>query len=147
VKRVWAWGLTPWRPRSWAFLAIDMGLAWIGITFGMNLVFSDKYRGYATSQAIASIEQMASLEVWGWAFIVGAALLVLGVAGRWPLLAVLGHVAQSMLTILFGLAVFKVDPLNQTALVIGVVLHPVMAVTLAFDSGTAQARSAVKNRE
>jgi hypothetical protein len=127
-----------WRPRSRAFLAVDLGLAWISFTYGLNLLYQNHFRTVVTAGTTSAIEQIAPLLWWGITFVTGAALLTLGVAAQRPHLAIAGHCASAVALVGLGIAVVEVAPLNQFALVLGGVLHPVMAMTLAGDWGHAQ---------
>jgi hypothetical protein len=127
-----------WRPRSRAFLAVDVALAWISLTYGMNLLYQTHYQTVVTPSIYTSIQSIAPLEVWGTAFVGGAVLLVAGLAIRRPHIAIAGHLTSAMVLVGLGVAVVEVSPLNQVSLILGVVLHPVMAMTLAGDWGHAQ---------
>jgi hypothetical protein len=127
-----------WRPRSRAFLAVDLGLAWISLTYGINLLYQNHFRTVVTASTTSAIESIAPLLWWGIAFIVGAVLLVVGLAARRPHIAIAGHCTSAVVLVALGIAVVEVAPLNHFALVLGGVLHPVMAMTLAGDWGHAQ---------
>ena len=132
------WRGSPWRPRSRAFATVELSLAWISITYGLNLIFSAQYRTLVTPLTLAAIREFAPLPAWGWALVAGGSLLALGVGTSWPYVAVAGHAAQAFVITALGAAVFQVDNLNQVFLVIGVVLHPVMAMTLGRDASAAK---------
>lgn len=131
------WHEAPWRPRSLAFIGVEASLAWISGSYGLNLVMQDHFRSTATPNTVDALEQVAPLQAWGAALVVGAALLVVGFLARWPYLIVAGHVAQLFVLTVLGVVFVEVNSLNQTALVLGLFLHPVMGITVARDAGSA----------
>jgi hypothetical protein len=123
-----------WRPRSWAFVTVEAALAWIGASYGFNLVFATQYKMLVTPATIAGISHFAPLAVWGWSLTVGALLLVVGLVAHSPAVAFAGHVIQVFILAALGYAVFQIDAFNQVFLVLGLVLHPTMAATVIGDA-------------
>jgi hypothetical protein len=127
-----------WVPRSWAFTVIELGLAWIGGSYGVNLVYEARYRALSTPATVTALSRWVPIPTYGWVMVAGAVLLVLGVALRMPMVSVAGHGMQTMVLVALGIVLFEVNPLNEVSLILGAVLHPVMAVTLARDAGRAE---------
>jgi hypothetical protein len=127
-----------WRPRSRVFMVVDLALAWMALTYGFNLIREDAFHRANSASTFGAIEAIAPLHVLGWALVVGAVLLTVGISAHLPHLAIVGHLIAGCLFVALGIPIARVDALNQIALVLGGVLHPVMAVTLASDWGRAQ---------
>ena len=126
-----------WVPRSTAFVVVEVSLGWISASYGLNLIFSDPYKRLVTPATLAAIESIGSLELFGYLLLAGSVLLATGIIGRWPIAAAVGHLVMAVVFVSIGVSVLQVAPLNQVFLVMGLVLHPTMAIALARDVGTA----------
>jgi hypothetical protein len=135
-----------WRPRSPAFMAVEVALAWISGSYGLNLVYDGQYRRLVSPMTIESIQQFAPLDTWGWSLAGGAFLLLAGTVAHSPVLAIAGHVVQVFILTALGVAVFEVDALNHVFLIIGAVLHPVLAATVTGDAVRTAVRTAPHTR-
>jgi hypothetical protein len=132
-----------WRPRSKVFMIVDLALAWMALTYGLNLIREATFHTSNSASTYRAIESIAPLHVLGWALIAGAVLLTVGISAHLPHLAIAGHLIAGCLFVALGIPIARIDSLNQIALVLGGVLHPVMAVTLASDWGRAQGAAAL----
>lgn len=126
-----------WRPRTAAFVVVEGCLAWISGSYGLNLLYSSQFRQMVTPATIQSIESIGPLHLFGEGLLLGAALLIIGLVLFRPVIAVAGHTVMAVLLVSLGVSIFQVDALNEVFLVMGLVLHPTMAVALSHDVGTA----------
>ena len=133
-----------WVPRSIAFVVIELGLGWMGFSYGLNLIFSEPYRRLVTPATLDAIESIAPLQNFGYVLIFGSTCLFIGLACRWPLFASVGHLIMSVVFVALGISFLEVAPLNQTFIVLGLVLHPTMATALARDVGKAAGEKALR---
>lgn len=133
-----------WVPRSTAFLFMELGLGYINLSYGVNLIFSESYRKLVTPATLAAVETIMPLAVYGYLLIAGSLLLVVGILGQWPLYASASHLIMAVIFTAIGVSVLQVAPLNQILLVIGLVLHPTMATALARDVGRAAGERALR---
>lgn len=133
-----------WVPRSKAFIVIEVGLGYIAASYGVNLILSDSYRKLITPVTLAAVESVMPLYMYGYLLILGSVLLAIGLVGRWPLYASVGHLVMAVLFSSIGVSVLQVAPLNEVLLVMGLLLHPTMATALARDVGKAAGEQALR---